>query len=304
MPRFAIICASGIGDALILHVASHYLMLEGHQTTTFSNHLHLFGSWLPEARFHKQPLLDQLDSTFESFDAILLQHDNTPKARAIIALRPKIPVYAFYTNYHLSKHGPLIPEYDFAFNSDRSMVANVVAGLKTLFSIDAAAGLNGLTPPAGLIFQKHPKRIAIHPTSSLQTKNWPRKKFLKVASWLKKNGYEPVFITAPSERDQWGSPLFPSLEELASFLYESGAFLGNDSGPGHIASYLNLPHLIIGRSEKAMKLWRPGWHPGHVITPSRWIPNWKWLKLRENKGNQLVLVKNVIKSLKNNVLLN
>jgi heptosyltransferase-3 len=303
MAHFAIICASGIGDALILQIASYYLTLEGHQTTTFSNHLHLFGAWLPKKTFHCQPLLNQLESTFTPFDAILLQHDNTPKAQAIISLRPKIPVYSFYTNYRLNKHGPLIPEYDFPFDDNLSMVANVAAGLKALFSIDAAECKNGLTPPPGLLFKKHPKRIAIHPTSSFPTKNWPREKFLKIASWLTKNGYDPVFVTAPSERSEWSAPLFSSLEELTSFLYESGGFLGNDSGPGHIASYLKIPHIIIGSQEKNMRLWRPGWHPGHIVIPARWIPNWKWLKLRDKKGKHLITTNKIIKTLKESVLI-
>ncbi len=72
-----------------------------------------------------------------------------------------------------------------------------------------------------------------------------KEKFLKVAAWLSREGYDPVFTVAPYEQSEWSGPLFPQLEDLASFLYESGAFLGNDSGTGHLASLLKIPHLII-----------------------------------------------------------
>ncbi len=92
-----------------------------------------------------------------------------------------------------------------------------------------------------------------------------------VAAWLKQEGYDPVFTVSPSEAPEWGSsPLFPTLGDLASFLYESGAFLGNDSGTAHLASLLEIPHLIIAGNGLQMPLWRTGWLPGHTIAPPPW----------------------------------
>ncbi|MBS0625757.1 MAG: hypothetical protein JSS32_06880 [Verrucomicrobia bacterium] len=304
MARFAVVCAAGIGDALILHIASHFLKRAGHDVATFTNHLQGFGKWLPDCEFRRQILPDQAETALKGFDAVIVQHDNTPKARAILALRPKMPVYTFYTNYRLSKHGPLLPEYDFPFDENRPMVENVKGALKRLFSIDAGWGENGLKPLPHLVFRKHLKRIAIHPTSTLEEKNWPREKFLRTARWLKENGYDPVFIAAPSERELWDAPLFPQLEDLASFIYESGGFLGNDSGPGHIASYFGLPYLIIGKQERQMRMWRPGWHPGEVAVPPSWLPNLKGLRLRDEKWKHFITTRQIIKSLKKSVLRN
>jgi ADP-heptose:LPS heptosyltransferase len=184
------------------------------------------------------------------------------------------------------------------------MVENVLAALKRLFSIDGGIGENGLKPPNGLTFRKYPKRVAIHPTSTMEEKNWPREKFLKLARWLKNEGYEPTFIAAPSERAEWDAPLLPQLEDLASFLYESGVFIGNDSGPGHIASYFGLPYLIIGRQERQMRMWRPGWHPGEIVLPPSWLPNLKGLRLRDEKWKHFITTGRVIKSFKRSVLKN
>jgi heptosyltransferase-3 len=302
MARFAVVCAAGIGDALILEITSHYLRLQGHKVVTFSDHLSQFGKWLPKAVCRNQPKVEEIKETFEEFDAVIVQHDNTEKARAILRLRPEKQVYTFYTNYRLSKHGPLCSKNDVVFDEKVTMVANVKEALSKLFGIDARGGENGLQAPENLEYRKYKRRIAIHPTSTMSWKNWSKGKFLQVAKLLKKEDYDPVFITSPKERAEWGAVELASLSDLASFLYESGSFLGNDSGPGHLASYFKLPHLIIGRQERQMKLWRPGWRLGEIVTAPSWIPNWKSWRIRDEKWQMFISSRKVIKELKSKVL--
>jgi len=303
MARFAVVCAAGIGDALILEIASHHLRGAGHEVVTFTDHLRGFGEWLPGTECLSQPKLGEMGKVFSSFDAILLQHDNTEKARDILKLRPGKKIYTFYTNYRFSKHGPLWDGLDFPFDETESMVANTKAALKALFSIDALGGENGLRPPKGLVYRKHAKRVVIHPTSTMASKNWPKEKFFKVVRWLEKEGYEPAFIASPKEREEWGAVDLPSLKDLASFLYESSVFLGNDSGPGHLASYFGLPYLTIGKQERQMKLWRPGWHPGEIVTAPSWIPNWKLWRIRDEKWQLFITPSKVIKTLQKKLLI-
>ena len=60
---------------------------------------------------------------------------------------------------------------------------------------------------------------------------------------------------------------FDTLDGCAAFLYESGYFIGNDSGGGHLASCLDIPTLSIhGRKGKARQ-WSPGWGKVQVVTP-------------------------------------
>ncbi|WP_446012188.1 glycosyltransferase family 9 protein [Candidatus Electrothrix sp.] len=60
---------------------------------------------------------------------------------------------------------------------------------------------------------------------------------------------------------------FADVGQCAAFLYESGFFIGNDSGGGHLASCLDVPVLSIhGRKGKA-RIWQPGWGQVEVVTP-------------------------------------
>lgn len=276
--KIAVVCAPGVGDALILHIVSHHLTLAGFEVVT--NTPHRFGKWLSGSHF----------GDWTGCDAIFLQHDNSQCAKEIHQLNK--PVYTFYGSHSEAKHGSLKPGFDFVCDLNRTMVDNVVTALHTLFHI-AATSENGFKPPEGLVHRRHKKRVAIHATSSHPHRNWPLENFQKVAKWLEVQGYEPCFL-----------PQFPTLEDLTSFIYESGYFLGNDSGPGHIASLLKIPHLIIGREERQLRHWRPGWSPGEVIVPPMWVPNWKGFRLREKKWKMFVAIKNVINRLESNVLSN
>lgn len=276
--KIAVVCAPGVGDAVILHIVSHHLALAGFDVLTDTPHQ--FGRWLSDYHF----------GPYENCDAIFLQYDNTARSKRIHDLDK--PVYTFYGSYQLSKHGPLRPGLDYVSDLNRTMVDNVVTSLKTLFALPATSA-NGFTPPPGLIHRRFEKRVAIHTTSGAPSRNWPLPKFEKVAHWLESQGYEPALL-----------PQFPSLEELTSFIYESGYFLGNDSGPGHIASCLQIPNLIIGREERHMRHWRPGWGLTEIVVPPRWIPNWKNFRLREKKWKSFISTKRVINSLKTRVLNN
>lgn len=293
MKRIAIVAASGIGDALIMQIAAHNFRESGWEVTTFSDHLSSFGRWLSGYCFAKQPPLDDLEDLFlEKFDAIFLQHDNSPKAKKIGSL--PLPVYTFYGSHLLSKHGPLQVR-DYVCDPQKTMVANLVQAVGRI--LGACSIENGLRPPPDCTFRKHPKRIALHPTSASREKNWPREKFLSLADRLKRKGFEPVFTVSPKERAEWDSPLFPTLESLTSFLYESGGFIGNDSGLGHIASYLQIPYTIIGPNRGQMELWKPGWHPGSIVIPPSWSSLFKWTR---QKWKSFIPVRSVIKGLISN----
>ncbi len=276
--KIAVVCANGIGDALIMLIASYHLKKHGYDVTTASPHR--FGNWLPQCQFAEP----------HDADLIFLQHDNTKQSQ--ILHDQNKPVFTFYGQHLASKHGPLRQGLDYVCNPSWSMVDNVIASLQALFHIQATPE-NGLLPPAGLVHRRYPKRVAIHTGSAQMEKNWPTPKFLAVVRFLEKQDLQPHII-----------PLFPSIEELCSFIYESGYFIGNDSGPGHIASYLQIPSLIIAKSHKQMRLWRPGWKSATILTPPHWIPNWKGSRLREKYWKQLVTINKVIKTLKCNVLCN
>ncbi len=300
--RLAIVCSDGLGDGLVMLIASCHLRTIGYEPVIFSPHLSGFGPWLPEERPRPHP--KSWPEALETFDAVLLQHDNTARAHAIASLRtPRFPVYVFYTNYRLSKHGPLPNPlvFDYCFDESRTMVDNIVCGLEALFSSKALSD-TGLRPPAHLVHRKFDRRVALHPISGHPFRNWPKRKFLALSKRLKSLGFEPFFLLTPDLRGEWpeeNALFFSSLQDLAAFIYESGYFIGNNSGPGHLASSLSIPTLILGHQELHLRFWRPGWLQGGILFPSRKIPK----PLRDRYWKLFISIRSVLNSFKSNVLI-
>lgn len=266
MTKITILPARGLGDGLLFHILSHNLAKQGHTVTTVHPTLASFGPWLTQSF-----------SDLGSFDILLLQHDNSPKSFALSQL-PN--VFCFYGTHVLAKHGPL-KSGDFVCDRNRTMVENIESALHQWFGISSKDP--GLAPPPGLVFRRYPRRIVLHDGSGDPAKNWPRVKFLRLSDRLRKDGYDPVFL-----------PQFPTLADLASFLYESGALIGNDSGPGHLASALGLSTLTLAPSRTHMQLWRPGWGPSFTLTP----PPWRWM---EKRWKSFITVKSVITAFYNKI---
>lgn len=269
-----------------MQIAARHLQRLGCETVTFSKALSPLASWFPEFRFEDQPALEEIEERLAPFDAILLQHDNTPNAKKIRVL-PK-PVYVFYGSHLISKHGPLRPQFDAQFDPTICMAENIRNALRTLFPGIEPTLENGLSPPSQLPlkFRRFEKRIALHATSASEEKNWSKDSFLRLKDKLRQQGWDPVFI-AP--------PLFPHLSDLAAFLFESAFLIGNDSGPGHLASNLGLPTVIIGPSCEHLSFWRPGWHPGAIVYPPLWTEK---MKITRRKWKFFITVNDVIKQFK------
>jgi ADP-heptose:LPS heptosyltransferase len=106
----------------------------------------------------------------------------------------------------------------------------------------------------------------IHPMASRPDKLWPPEKFLQAASALP---YEPVFIGGPAEdlsafsgyRTAAGRPLAETMRLIAG----ASLFIGNDSGPAHIAAAFGVPLVVLfGASNPA--IWSPWRAPSEVLT--------------------------------------
>lgn len=272
----AVLPAAGIGDALLMMIASHQLRSHGCRVTTFHNALPELSTWFPGHDLKKLP--ENLIAALESYDLILVENDNSPKIKQLIAnYRWRLSI--FYPTYRADKHGPLAP-LDHVFNPRLPMAINIASAISTLLSAEQSQN-NGLTPLASLVKRRHLKRVLIHPSSSSTQKNWKAKGFLAVANRLRAQGFTPLFCVGPQEKDAWkwiektGHILAdaPTLSDLAALVFESGFVIGNDSLIGHLASNLEIPNLVIADEEKRMRLWRPGWLQGELVLP--------WLHLRK-----------------------
>jgi len=109
----------------------------------------------------------------------------------------------------------------------------------------------------------------IHPFASAPAKTWPAAGFLRAAARLRESlDLEPVFIAGPADdlsafrayRTVAGAPL----AEIKSLLRGASLFLGNDSGPAHLAAAFSLPVVVIfGASDPA--IWGPWRTPAVVL---------------------------------------
>ena len=109
----------------------------------------------------------------------------------------------------------------------------------------------------------------IHPVAATPEKTWPAANFLRLADHLRcQYQLEPVFIAA---QDQDLSPFSrfstvagAPLQDLKTLISGATLFLGNDSGPAHIAAAFGVPPIVIfGPSDPV--IWGPWNTPGEVI---------------------------------------
>jgi ADP-heptose:LPS heptosyltransferase len=115
----------------------------------------------------------------------------------------------------------------------------------------------------------------VHAVAATPEKTWPAASFLEVAPWLRESlGLEPVFIGGPGEdlsafsefRTVAGAPL----EEVARLMRDASLFVGNDSGPAHIAAAFGVPEVVIfGPSDS--EVWAPWKTPARVLKAAEGI---------------------------------
>jgi ADP-heptose:LPS heptosyltransferase len=115
----------------------------------------------------------------------------------------------------------------------------------------------------------------LHPLASAPDKTWPSVNFLAVAEHLDKRlSLEPIFIAGPGEsldafaryRCLAGAPL----EEIKSLLAGASVFVGNDSGPAHMAAAFGLPVVVLFGSSDP-DIWRPWRTESSALTSSAGI---------------------------------
>ena len=304
--KVAVICGEGLGDSLIMMIAAHQFTLKGHEVTLFTNHLHSLDSWIGRVSFGRLFDAKKAEETLSEFDTLIVQHENTPRAAASHALKNKKTVFTLYNQYKKGKHAPLDPEHDFNFSQKKPMAESVADAIEKILDLPFPPMDIGMRIPEHLIFRKNKRRVLLHTMSADPIKNWPKAKYIRLAKKLLKEGYHPTIIVSPKERDEWlfaqshgiDVPFFPQLSDLASLMYESGYFIGNDSGPGHLASYLQIPNIILSHG-KSISHWRPAWFQGPLLLPPKWAPNFKGLRLRENRWHLFVSVSKVLNTFYN-----
>jgi len=127
-------------------------------------------------------------------------------------------------------------------------------------------------PRAKLFAEARPQDrgcAVIHPVAATPQKTWRADGFLAVAESLQQSGLAPVFIGGPGDdlsafrayRTLSGVPL----AEIKNLLAGAALFIGNDSGPAHMAAAFGLPVVVIfGASDPV--IWGPWRTSSRIVT--------------------------------------
>jgi heptosyltransferase III len=108
----------------------------------------------------------------------------------------------------------------------------------------------------------------IHPFAASAAKAWPGQNFVEVAQRLEASGNQIVIIGSAADdfspfrcfRTLQGAPL----AEIKSLLAGAFIFLGNDSGPAHMAAAFGIPTVVLfGTSDP--EIWGPWRAPAEVL---------------------------------------
>jgi lipopolysaccharide heptosyltransferase III len=117
----------------------------------------------------------------------------------------------------------------------------------------------------------------LHPGATAFTKRWPLASFAEIGSWLARaHGIVPVVRLGPGDASlaEEARRLFPrpcivlgadslDLRELIALTSRAAIFIGNDSGPAHIAVAVGRPVVVIFGSSDS-NTWRP-WRGVHRV---------------------------------------
>lgn len=121
---------------------------------------------------------------------------------------------------------------------------------------------------AGVARATSPGGVIVHPGSGSPAKNWPAERFLELIARLRGNGETVRVLMGEVEDERWPKDLVArfanaativrpqSYVELMNELLSARAFVGNDSGPGHLSGILAVPSLVLfGPTNPAR--WKP-----------------------------------------------
>ena len=121
-------------------------------------------------------------------------------------------------------------------------------------------------------------RIIMHPAAGIAAKQWPSSKFMALLEKISSQNLGHVFIigTADDKKSFPVETVSPyvhdlrgetSLADLPVLFDLCDLFVGNDSGPGHLAAAQGLECVIIFSGTNRPEIWRPWTEKLYVLDP-------------------------------------
>jgi heptosyltransferase-2 len=117
------------------------------------------------------------------------------------------------------------------------------------WSVIARALNLDLEPRDKIQFAPHEKgrTIIIHTGAGQPVRVWPLERYRSLARRLREQNHTVRVVCNPEQRDWWlqagekeiSNPR--TITDLLDLMSGAGVFIGNDSGPGHLAAFLGIP---------------------------------------------------------------
>jgi hypothetical protein len=298
--RLAVVAFSSLGDGLLYVMMADNLRRAGFAVTYFGDLVFQLRDWLPQLDIRPYPARDRFDEALDGFDLVVcsppqfIRDSLTPESTEILRRKwllicQKAPEAWIHDHTESSRercpaavHAQLAPLLKSAGSIrykrfDRESVVEITLDyMRTRMGLTHVDKHVTLSPPAGLIHRRYTQRVVISPDSAgPEKKDWTPSRFLRLGKRMQARGYEPHIVVAPKNHERWqtlaGSqfpvPRFERIDALAAFIYESRCLVANDSGNGHLASFLGIPTITIYRKQNPHFHWRPDWTAGTVICP-------------------------------------
>jgi heptosyltransferase-2 len=114
--------------------------------------------------------------------------------------------------------------------------------------------LNVPLPPREKILQPASRgggTVLIHTGAGQPVRVWPLERYRRLAARLREKAFSVRVACDPGQRDWWlqageASVATPAtVTELIALMDGAGVFIGNDSGPGHLAAFFGVPTFTL-----------------------------------------------------------
>ena len=120
--------------------------------------------------------------------------------------------------------------------------------------------------------------VLIHTGAAKTAKLWPLEKYRSLLSKLRQHHYRVEMACDPQQRDWWlhageNEVQTPrNISELLEVIDRAAVFIGNDSGPGHLAALTGAPTFTL--FGPAVPEWFVPMHPAAEFIPGKPCPYW------------------------------
>jgi ADP-heptose:LPS heptosyltransferase len=136
----------------------------------------------------------------------------------------------------------------------------IATAVEQILKSIADRGIGGRASPDG--------SVLLHPGSGAAFKCWPAERFLELGRRLSGTGEPVTFVVGEAELDRWPARALDALAAvgrlqrpqdlvaLCELVHRASLFIGNDSGPAHLAGILGVPTIALF-GPTTPRIWKP-----------------------------------------------